>query len=142
MAACSTSVHDDGVHGAELWSTDGTAGGTGMVHDSVPGPDGLAPEHLAVLPGGTALVFSADIPGKGREPALFDPIVGAPGLLKELEPGAVGSLPADFTAYGGKLLFAAATPRRDASCGRPTERRRARPSSRTSSRAPGARVWT
>ena len=37
---------DDGVHGTELWSTDGTLEGTGLVSDLRPGPEGSDPQSL------------------------------------------------------------------------------------------------
>ena len=40
---------DDGVHGKELWFTDGTAVGTRLLADLVPGPASLAPTMGAVV---------------------------------------------------------------------------------------------
>ncbi|MFP2899315.1 ELWxxDGT repeat protein [Corallococcus sp. 4LFB] len=37
-------VADDGVNGPELWSTDGTEGGTVLVADLRPGAQGSAPD--------------------------------------------------------------------------------------------------
>ncbi|WP_164018366.1 ELWxxDGT repeat protein [Pyxidicoccus trucidator] len=41
----------DKVHGQELWRTDGTAGGTSMVVDLLPGYAGSAPSHSLVMNG-------------------------------------------------------------------------------------------
>ncbi len=50
---------DDGVHGYELWVTDGTAAGTRLFLDIVPGPEGSNPQALQVLNG--KLLFVAAV---------------------------------------------------------------------------------
>jgi CSLREA domain-containing protein len=67
---------NDGVHGEELWQSDGTAGGTELVRDIYPG-DGLsgprssAPYHLTGAL--DKLFFVADDGIHGEEPRVFDP---------------------------------------------------------------------
>lgn len=56
---------NDGVHGTELWQSDGTAEGTVMVMDINPGVGGSQPGNLVVL--GNTLYFTADDGEHGRE---------------------------------------------------------------------------
>jgi ELWxxDGT repeat protein len=46
---------DDGVHGRELWQTDGTPSGTVLVKDLVPGGGAGDPRDYAILPSGEVL---------------------------------------------------------------------------------------
>jgi ELWxxDGT repeat protein len=69
---------NDGIHGSELWQSDGTAAGTRMVRD-------LAPEAAAARPGDLAatsghLFFVADDALHGREPWAL-PLTGPAGCL-------------------------------------------------------------
>ncbi|MFP2899316.1 ELWxxDGT repeat protein, partial [Corallococcus sp. 4LFB] len=57
---------DDGVHGRELWSTDGTAQGTVLVQDLEPGPVGSTPTAFAEADGW--LFFSATTAGRAARP--------------------------------------------------------------------------
>jgi len=56
---------DDGVHGQELWVSDGTAEGTLLVGDIKPGLDSAPPERITHL--NSLLFFTADDGFHGRE---------------------------------------------------------------------------
>jgi ELWxxDGT repeat protein len=114
---------DDGVHGPELWVSDGTAGGTQMVKDirkigggfDVPGGNGSVPADLTVV--GHQVFFSADDGPHGRELWVSDGTSGGTHLVKDIAdqllPGDFGgffpasSSPQMLTAFGGVLYFQA-----------------------------------
>lgn len=58
-------VADDGRHGPEVWSSDGTASGTVLLRDSITGPDVFVPHLLGVLDG--AALFAVKETGSAPE---------------------------------------------------------------------------
>jgi ELWxxDGT repeat protein len=71
----------DGVHGRELWQSDGTEAGTVMVQDINPGSAASDPQDLVAM--NNKLYFSADDGVHGRElwdpPAVLGPLVQVSG---------------------------------------------------------------
>jgi ELWxxDGT repeat protein len=59
----------DGLHGWELWESDGTAAGTRMVEDLNPGPFSSVPSGF--VPSGSNLFFADDDGVTGFEPWVF-----------------------------------------------------------------------
>ncbi|HZF10334.1 MAG TPA: ELWxxDGT repeat protein [Thermoanaerobaculia bacterium] len=115
---------DDGVHGRELWASDGTARGTRLVKDInplrspiAPGscsdePDNRTDSGLSSFPGdfvrlanGTAVLFAADDGTSGRELWRSDGTATGTRRLADLLPGAFGSAPHDLTRLGNVVYF-------------------------------------
>ena len=106
---------DDGEHGYELWTSDGTREGTTMVADLAPGPDDSDPDRLTSLPGG--VFFTADDGVHGREPWFSDGNSAGTSMLGDLRSGGEPSLFAaqvvlgassrDWAPFDGRALFAA-----------------------------------
>ena len=95
----------DGIHGTELWRTDGTAGSTRMVKDICPGSCASWIFRLAVW--GSTLYFSADDGAHGTELWKSDGSAAGTVLVKDLTPGLAGSTPTEFFEAGGSLYFSA-----------------------------------
>jgi len=98
-------IHDDGVHGSELWKTDGTADGTAMVRDVRPGSIGANPGDLASA--GDAVYFSANDGVHGTEPWRSDGTAEGTVLVADVVPGIGSSRPARFVRSGEWVYFAA-----------------------------------
>ena len=96
---------NDGSHGPELWKTDGTAAGTVMVGDILPGALGSSPTGLVNLNG--TLYFSADDGSRGRELWKSNGTSAGTVLVKDIRVASVGSFPAQLTTVGNQLFFIA-----------------------------------
>jgi ELWxxDGT repeat protein len=96
---------NDGVHGRELWTSDGTESGTVMVRDIRPGPKGSRPTGLAQVAG--TLYFSASDGVGGYELWKSDGTDAGTVRVDDIRPGPKGSHPAYLIAMGKVLFFVA-----------------------------------
>jgi uncharacterized repeat protein (TIGR01451 family) len=96
----------NGVHGHELWRTDGTAAGTTMVKDIREGQFGsFSGQGFALLDG--EVYFSAFHPDYGSELWKTDGTEAGTALVRDIMPGAGGSEPREIVAAGGLVFFQA-----------------------------------
>jgi ELWxxDGT repeat protein len=96
---------NDGEHGRELWTSDGTAAGTAMLLDVFPGAFSSGPSWLTVA--GGRLWFTADDGVHGIELWQSDGTAAGTRLVQDIAPGADSSYPDQLTAAGGLLYFTA-----------------------------------
>src|SRR5258706_534078 len=92
---------NDGVHGIELWVSNGTSGGTYLVKDINPGPGDSSPRSIADING--IAYFSADDGVHGLGLWKSDGTSAGTVLVKEM-----GS-PQNFHEFRGMLIFVAQT---------------------------------
>jgi ELWxxDGT repeat protein len=76
---------NDGVHGAELWVSDGTGGGTQMVRDIWPGSSSSNPYGFTVS--GNRVFFFAATQLEGQELWVSDGAAAGTGLVSDVWPG-------------------------------------------------------
>ncbi|NVJ18465.1 ELWxxDGT repeat protein [Myxococcus sp. AM010] len=96
---------NDGVHGDELWRSDGTEGGTVLVKDIQPGEGGGFPRNLRVV--GDTLFFSALDDIHGFELWKSDGTEQGTVLVADIAPGPEGSTLSSFAHLGDTLYFSA-----------------------------------
>jgi ELWxxDGT repeat protein len=96
---------DDGVHGIEPWTSDGTAEGTRMVRDVLPGSAGSRPGGFREAAG--RLYFSATDGLHGFELWRTDGTAAGTRLVQDLAPEAASSHPGGLTPLEDRLLFSA-----------------------------------
>jgi ELWxxDGT repeat protein len=98
---------DDGIHGEELWRTDGTPAGTYMLADLTPGPGPTLRRPLVVA--GQRAFFSLDWGALGEELWATDGTVAGTGIVRDLLPNQTSTSPQLLTAVGTRLFFTGRT---------------------------------
>jgi ELWxxDGT repeat protein len=96
---------NDGIHGRELWKSDGTSSGTQLVLDIVPGAASSYPTNLVNANG--TLFFAASRPEEGRELWRSDGTTSGTFLVRDINPGTYSSYPQQMVNVGGMLFFVA-----------------------------------
>jgi ELWxxDGT repeat protein len=94
--------------GDELWATDGTAAGTRVVKELVPGGGSSTPGNLVVFKG--RLFFTATTPDTGFEWFSTDGTSAGTTLLTDIAPAGQGSNPGPAVVAAGLLWFGAGDP--------------------------------
>lgn len=96
---------DDGVHGKELWISDGTENGTTMIKDINEGMTSTSIFELTVID--NIAYFLASTVDEGFEPWRSDGTSAGTFMLKDINSGSGNSSPGSFTPYNGKVYFTA-----------------------------------
>lgn len=99
---------NDGVHGYELWASDGNSGGATLLKDIKPGAGNSNISGFTEFNG--KIYFSADDGVSGLELWVTDGTPEGTAQLKDLRPGAGGSNPRYLTLANNLLFFSADQP--------------------------------
>jgi ELWxxDGT repeat protein/VCBS repeat-containing protein len=91
--------------GQELYLSDGTAAGTVLLKDILPGAGSSVPFEITVF--GDKVLFRANDEINGSELWVTDGTAAGTVLLKDILPGAGSSVPIEITVFGDKVLFQA-----------------------------------
>jgi ELWxxDGT repeat protein len=96
---------DNGVVGAELWRSEGTAANTVLVKDINPGAASSTPGNL--INGNGTLFFTANNGTQGVEPWQSDGTAAGTVIVQDINPGLPSSNPQNLATADGFLFMAA-----------------------------------
>lgn len=95
----------DGIHGAEIWKTDGTAIGTDLLIDAIPGSQGVNYNQPILFNG--KIYFSGYSVNEGNELWVTDGTAAGTHIVKDIRPGTTSSNIRAMVVYNNKLYFSA-----------------------------------
>ena len=98
-------AYNDGIHGEELWMSDGSVEGTKMLKDIYPGSNGSLPSYLTFHKG--EIYFSARTSTQGYELWKTDCTEDGTEIVKDIWTGGNSSSPTHITSTTGRLFFTA-----------------------------------
>ena len=96
---------NDGVHGTELWISDGTTDGTVMLDDIASSGGSSSPSRFFRV--GDSVLFVAAGAGLGRELWKIDDAGEGAELVKDINPGSEQSWIREMHVFDGVLYFTA-----------------------------------
>jgi ELWxxDGT repeat protein len=94
---------DDGIHGSELWCSDGALGGTRLVKDINPG--NASSDIQNIITSGGKIYFSAHDAVHGREVWMSDGTAEGTKMLRDIYSGPAGSDPSYLTDVNDTMYF-------------------------------------
>jgi ELWxxDGT repeat protein len=98
---------NDGVHGRELWASNGAPTGTALVKDINPGSLGSAPSRIRQVRADGWALFAASAGPDGVELWQTDGTTARTQQVQDLAPGAGSSNPVAFLNAGPRVYFIA-----------------------------------
>lgn len=96
-------LFDDGIHGRELWTADGSEQGTRLVADLCPGACDPSISSLTWIEG--RVFFGATTPALGSQPWTSNGTKEGTQPLGNIEPGLLNASPETILQFGGGVAF-------------------------------------